>query len=257
MTRNLTEAFSVLRKASKSSSSSISTSKDRMTPRGESFSDLNTNVQNVTRQNNLNGIRNLDTESELESKLKSSISVSARVRKGYSDEGGALFSWDTAYRSLSADPTKRRARSAHPRSIVQSTVTLAEALPASSSSSVIAQGAVKEKARVRSVKCRGTSTSSSRARASAADEAMSGSKQPHRPSRSHSPQDGRHRHPYVTVYNALEGLTSMGGSRANRALMRGDFIPGGCTDGKEFNAYANSSKIAKAAVYHNAALSTR
>ena len=267
MPRDLGDVMSALRKPSQSytfPSNPTSTSKDRMMLEGESSIDLH-----VTRQNRSNRTQNLDSESGIETKLNSSISMSARVRKGYVEEGGALFSWDTAYRSLSTDPIRRRARSAHPQSSIQSTVTRPDPLPSSSSSSVataatavvVVRGAVREKKNgVRPVRCRGASalpTSSSKARVTAAEASMSSGYQTRRPSRSHSPHHRPHRATASTVCNVLEGLASVGGGRATSTVRRVDFIPGGCTDGKEFNTYANSSKIAKAAHYHNAALTTR
>ena len=264
MPRDIGEPMSALRKSSQSyTMPSTSTSKDRVMPEGETSSDLH-----ATQQNRSNSTQNLDSESGMETKLNSSISMSARVRKGYVEEGGALFSWDTAYRSLSKDPIRRRARSAHPRSSIQSTVTQPDPLPLSSSSSVataaaviVVRGAAREKKNgVRPVRCRGSSalpTSSSKARVTAAEAFVSSGYQTHRPSRSHSPHHRPHRASASTVCNVLEGLASMGGSRASSTVRRVDFIPGGCTDGKEFNTYANSSKIAKAALYYNAAVSTR
>ena len=268
MPRDVGEAMSAFRKPSQSytfPSNSTSTSKDRTIPEEETSSDLH-----ATRQNRGYSTQNLDSESGIETKLNSSISMSARARKGYVEEGGALFSWDTAYRSLSKDPAMRRARSAHPRSNIQSTVTQPDPLPSSSSSSVATaatataagvRGTVREKKNgVRPVRCRGASalpTSSSKARVTAAEAPMSSGCQTHRPSRSHSPHHRPFRGNPSTVCNFLEGLASVGGGRASSTLRRVDFIPGGCTDGKEFNTYANSSKIAKAALYHNAALSTR
>ena len=275
MPHDVGEATSAFKKPSQSytlPSNSTSTSKDRTISEGETSSDLH-----ATRQNRSYSTHNLDSESGIETKLNSSISMSARARKGYVEEGGALFSWDTAYRSLSKDP-RRRARSVHHRSNIQSTVTQHDPLPSSSSSvattvaataavattaaaGVGVRGAVREKRNgVRPVRCRGASalpTSSSKARVTAAEASMSSGYQTLRPSRSHSPHHRLHRATPPTVCNVLEGLASVGGGRASSTVRRVDFIPGGCTDGKEFNTYANSSKIAKAALYHNAALSTR
>lgn len=41
------------------------------------------------------------------------------------------------------------------------------------------------------------------------------------------------------------------------ALTRGGFIPGGNTEGKEFNVYANGSKLARATAHYNAAMASR
>jgi hypothetical protein len=41
------------------------------------------------------------------------------------------------------------------------------------------------------------------------------------------------------------------------ALTRGGFIPGGNTEGKEFNVYANGSKLARATAHYNAAMAAR
>lgn len=296
MTREMLEAISALRKASKSSTSatSSSTSKDRIISRGQRASELNSKLHDTRRQHDRSGsgMRNLGPESAAQRQLESSISMSARARKGCGDEGGALFSWDAAYRSLSTDPTQRRAQSAHPRGNVQSTLPqpVSVPLPASSSTTVPApaKGSAKEKSRVPSAKCRGASALSSN-RATAAEPAVSHSSQTQRLSRSHSPQHRPNRTSCTTACNAPEVPASRAGSRgrggelervgdmdrgvsrgrgmerggsrgrgrAAITLRNGDFIPGGCTDGKEFNAHANSSKIAKAALYCNTSLSAR
>ena len=295
MTREMIEAISALRKASESStsatSSSNSTSRDRIIPIGQRPSELNSKVHDTKRQRDRSGsgMRNLDPETAAQRQLESSISMSARARKGCGDEGGALFSWDAAYRSLSTDPTQRRAQSAHPRGNVQSTLPQPASvpLPAASSTTVPApaKGPAKEKkSRVLSVRCRGASALSSN-RATAAESAVSHSSQTQRLSRSHSPRHRRNSTSCTTACNAPEMPVSRagsrgrggemnrvgdmdrgvskgrgverGGGRAASTLRNGDFIPGGCTDGKEFNAHANSSKIAKAALYCNTILSAR
>lgn len=299
------EAISALRKANTPSTSatSTSTSKDRIVPRGQRSSELNSKVHNTTRQRDRSGSgrRNLDPESAVQRQLENSISMSARARKGCGDEGGALFSWDAAYRSLSTDPTQRRALSAHPRGNVRTTLPppASAPLPAPSSTTVpapaTAKGTAKEKkSRVPSVRCRGASALST-TRGSAAESAISHSSQAQRLSRSHSPPHRPNRTSCTTVSNAPEGPVSRGGSRGrggdmdrgvsrgrgvergggrggerdrsgdrggsrgstSNTLRNGDFIPGGCTDGKEFNAHANSSKIAKAAIYCSTTLSAR
>ena len=300
MTREMIEAISALRKAripstsATSTSTSTSTSKDRIVPRGQRSFGLNSKVHNTTRQHDRSGsgMRNLDPESVVQRQLEGSISMSARARKGCGDEGGALFSWDAAYRSLSTDPTQRRALSAHPRGNVQSTLPPPAPVPIAPSSTTVpapATGVAKEKkTRVPSVRCRGASALSAN-RAAGAEPAVGHSGQTQRMSRSHSPPHRPNRTACTTVSNAPEGPTSRGGSRgrggdmdrggerdrsgdrgmqrnrggsggrgsASSMLRNGDFIPGGCTDGKEFNAYANSSKIAKAAIYCSTTLSSR
>jgi hypothetical protein len=272
MTREMIDAISALRRASTPSTSATSTSKDLIIPRGQRSSGLNSKVHDTTRQRDRSGsgLRNLDPESAVQRQLESSISMSARARKGCGDDGGALFSWDAAYRSLSTDPTQRRALTAHPRGNVQTTLPppapAPAPLPAPSSTTVPApaKGVAKEKkSRVPSVRCRGASALST-TRATAAESAVIHSSQIQR-SRSHSPQHRPNRHPCSTVSIAPEGPVSRGVSRGrggerdrggsrgrgstSSTQRNGDFIPGGCTDGKEFNAHANSSKIAKAAIY--------
>ena len=177
---------------------------------------------------------------------------------GGTGTGGVRFSMDSAYRALSADPNKRRANTARYRS--------------SSSSGTVQKGPVPSAPsgrRVEAVRCKGTSalsTSSSRARATAW---MSNGGDPMKSiSRSKSPSSHPSRTTSTTgslsgtseqsgLLNVEDRDTLFGQAVSAAALTRGGFIPGGNTEGKEFNVYANGSKLARATAHYNAALASR
>lgn len=192
-------------------------------------------------------------------------SSSLRGSRGSDGGGGVRFSMDSAYRALSADPNKRRASSARYRNSASSSISSGQKGSASASSS--------SSKRIEAVRCKGTSalsTSASRAKGGAREQAwMANGGDPMRSlSRSKSPSS----HPSRTTSttgslsgtNEQTGLLHMeerdtlfGQAVTAAALTRGGFIPGGNTEGKEFNVYANGSKLARATAHHNAAMASR
>lgn len=175
--------------------------------------------------------------------------------------GGVRFSMDSAYRALSADPNRRRANTARYRSSTTSSLNAQKGpvLVSSSSSS----------RRIEAVRCKGTSalsTSASRARATAW---MANGGDPLRSlSRSKSPSSHPSRTTSTTgslsgtseqtgLLHLEERDTLFGQAVSAAALTRGGFIPGGNTEGKEFNVYANGSKLARATAHYNAAMASR
>jgi hypothetical protein len=176
--------------------------------------------------------------------------------------GGVRFSVDSAYRALSADPNKRRASTARYRNSTTSSVQKGPVSVSSSSSK-----------RIEAVRCKGTSalsTSASRARGGAREQAwMANGGDPMRSlSRSKSPS--LHPSRTTSTTGSLSGTseqtgllhleerdTLFGQAVTAAALTRGGFIPGGNTEGKEFNVYANGSKLARATAHYNAAMAAR
>jgi hypothetical protein len=193
---------------------------------------------------------------------RSSSVRGSRGSEGGGGGGGVRFSMDSAYRALSADPNKRRASTARYRNSTTSSVQKGPVSVSSSSSK-----------RIEAVRCKGTSalsTSASRARGGAREQAwMANGGDPMRSlSRSKSPSSHPSRTTSTTaslsgtseqtgLLHMEERDTLFGQAVTAAAHTRGGFIPGGNTEGKEFNVYANGSKLARATAHYNAAMAAR
>ena len=200
------------------------------------------------------------------------------------------FDLDTAYRALSVDPRLRSSMN-QPRSSLDAEPSSTRSLQSARSSS---EGKGRNTDRIidsntiRQVRCRGSSALSTgdfKARNNKAFASASGFCSSHsapaspsrsrditsnrnsRSSHSSSSQTGGYEKPTVITKHSdrSESLVKQataaalsadrGGGAGGKSARR--FIPGGNTEGKEFNVVARSSKVSRAATHHNAAVAAR
>ena len=200
------------------------------------------------------------------------------------------FYLDTAYRALSVDPRLRSSMNQLRSSLDVDRSSTQSHHSARSSSEGKARNdhRINDSNPIRQVRCRGSSalsTADFRARNNKAFATASGFSSSHsapaspsrsrditshrnpRSSYSHSSQTGRYERP-SSIAKHSDGPDSLmkqatatalsaerGGAAGGESARR--FIPGGNTEGKEFNVVARSSKVSRAATHHNAAVAAR
>lgn len=205
------------------------------------------------------------------------------------DAPSVRFDMDTAYRALSIDP---RLRSSMSQSKGYFSID-SDRVKGYTGSHTGLDNSIEEKGRrrerinssnpIRQVRCRGSSalsTADFRPRNNEAFAAATGNRNSHSAFRSSSMnidrtahRNSREYHPHLSQAGESE-RTSDGGkhpdgsaslmSQAVKAAASADrgggarrFIPGGSTDGKEFNVVARGSKVSRAATHYNAAVAAR
>jgi hypothetical protein len=167
------------------------------------------------------------------------------------------FDLDAAYRALSTDPNRRRARSSHSKGTIHSQQVKGKGASLSSSPSKGSRVGFRYKG----------SRSVSAPRVRDSEKFISGANflESSSPYRTRPPVSYMVLDKHDSAYNqavsaaAASVLAGLGGGGGGGALegSRTGFIPGGNTEGKEFNVFAKGSKIARATAHFNAAVAAR
>eukprot|EP00596_Hydrurales_sp_CCMP1899_P002437 CAMPEP_0119053894 /NCGR_PEP_ID=MMETSP1177-20130426/74720_1 /TAXON_ID=2985 /ORGANISM="Ochromonas sp, Strain CCMP1899" /LENGTH=284 /DNA_ID=CAMNT_0007033969 /DNA_START=923 /DNA_END=1774 /DNA_ORIENTATION=- len=164
------------------------------------------------------------------------------------------FDLDAAYRALSTDPNRRRASSSHSQDPNRRRAS------SSHSKGTIHSQQVRGKEGSSSSKEASSSSSPSKgSRVGRDSEKINGANSSSSPHRNRPPVSyinlDKHDSAYNQAVSAAAATVLSGGGVLEGS--RAGFIPGGNTEGKEFNVFAKGSKIARATAQFNAAVAAR